>query len=282
MAIGRSTGSSSSPLNQLAGRLEGEYASAKSANIERYNQALGIYDEILADYAPGGKFGAGYEEQLERTKTKDVGSEIQQNISSGLFGVQTTSGAASRWESEVGQPARLQLEDMRLGRYSQARLDKAGVIERREDEYPDMSLIASLYAQASQVVSGGAISDFSGGGGGGSGGGFTGRLSGGGPKPTPTPFSGGYSYTPPTSGTVFNADASGASPVVQASTRKYKPSPKGGTTGAFVLQPTKSEAATISSRLKEQYPQMFEPGWGETTSKYSAARGKLQSSAFQF
>jgi len=60
-------------LRSLAQGLQEEYATAKGENIKRYQEALGIWDKISAQYEPGGGFGAGFEAQLERTKTKDVG-----------------------------------------------------------------------------------------------------------------------------------------------------------------------------------------------------------------
>jgi len=255
-------------LMALAEKLEGEYASAKSANIKRYQEALGIYDEIVGMYEPGGGFGAGYEAKLEQTKTRDVGTAIQQNISSGLYGVQTTGGAASRWEAEVGQPARLQLEDVRMGRYGEALKGKAGVIERREDTYPDMGLIASLYSQAAQ----GNV-------------GMPSMPSGSGSYglnvpsfSQPQAVSGGTSRRStstkpfvPATGTGASDWARGGFSDTSASTKTdftdtsiYAPSTKG-TTG-YSRIPTPSEQTTITSNLQDMYPQMYKPGWGTTKS----------------
>lgn len=255
-------GGGSNNLTQLAEKLEGEYAEAKSANIKRYQEALGIYDEIVGMYEPGGGFGAGYEAQLEQTKTKDVGTAISQNISSGLYGVQTTSGAASRWEAEVGQPARLRLEDLRKSRYGEALQGKAGVIERRVDEYPDQGLIANLYAQASQANVG--MPSIGGGGSGSSASSmFKKAMSQLGTQPSrgygtgPSVNTGPGHYQEPTTG--FE-DMSG-----------WDYYPGGGSPVANVYDasgystPTPSQATTIESRLRQQYPQMYESGWGKTS-----------------
>ncbi|KKL93955.1 hypothetical protein LCGC14_1869520 [marine sediment metagenome] len=138
----------SNVLGSLAQKFEGYYEEAKTANLERYAEAKNIYEENVAQYAPGGGFGAGYEAQLTQAKRGDVGTQMQHQISSGLYGVQTTGALGQQWESKVGAPARLQLEDLRRERYTGAQKDLAGVIERREDEYPDFSLIANLYERA--------------------------------------------------------------------------------------------------------------------------------------
>ena len=89
----------SEQLATLAKKFESEYASAKTANLKRYQQAMGMHDEIIEQYKPGGGFGAGFESQLESRKIKDVGTSMQQQISSGLYGVQSTGGIGRRWES---------------------------------------------------------------------------------------------------------------------------------------------------------------------------------------
>ncbi len=248
----------SQQLATLAKKFESEYASAKTANLKRYQQAMGMYDEIIEQYKPGGGFGAGFESQLESRKVKDVGTSMQQQISSGLFGVQSTGGIGRRWESEVGTPARLQLEDVRMGRYGEAITSKAGAIERREDEYPDSSLIANLYMQASQTGPVGSIP---------SSGinrsrlastGMPSPVTGGPATPAQTRTTEPYSaYLARTAGTAKKTQA-------QAPTRPtYAP---GGTTGR-ALKPTTSEQAQIDVRLKKMYPQMSKPGWGKTTTK---------------
>jgi len=141
--------------------IEKEYSAARAENEKRYAQAMAIYDEIVNRYQPGGAFGKGALAQLETQKVKDVGQQTQQMISSGLYGTTTTAGLPSKWETEVGTPARLKLEDIMMERLSQAQVGKAGFIERREDIYPDVGAVAQ-YAQ--QAAAGG-------GGGGGAGGG---------------------------------------------------------------------------------------------------------------
>lgn len=128
-----------------------QYAEAKRANEMRYGQAMSIYDEIIKRYQPGGGFGKAALGLLEKQKTRDVGGQTQQMISSGLYGTTTTAGLPSKWEAEVGAPSRLRLEDIMMERLSQAQVGKAGFIERREDEYPDVGAAAGYAGQMAQA-----------------------------------------------------------------------------------------------------------------------------------
>ncbi len=121
---------------------------ANLANQKRYEEALSLYGDIVEQYKPGGAFGAGFEAQLGRQKTKTVAGQTQSLVSSGLFGTSVTAGLGQKFEEEIGQPSRLKLEDVRMGRYAEAIEKKAGLIERREDVGPDYGAIASLSAQA--------------------------------------------------------------------------------------------------------------------------------------
>ena len=121
---------------------------ANAANQKRYEEAIALYSDIVEQYKPGGAFGAGFEAQLDRQKTKTVAGQTQSLVSSGLFGTSVTAGLGQKFEEEVGMPARLKLEDIRMGRYAEAISAKAGLIERREDVGPDYGMIAQLSAQA--------------------------------------------------------------------------------------------------------------------------------------
>jgi len=138
---------------QLLNSLARSSAMATSANLQRYDQAMSIYDEIIKTYSPGGSFGKGVRGQLEKQKVRDVGAETQDLISSGLYGTSTQAATGRKWEESVGAPARLRLEDIQMQRLSQAQLDKAGFIERREDVGPDMSMLYGLAQQGGQYTS---------------------------------------------------------------------------------------------------------------------------------
>ena len=143
-----------SSTTQAESQALSEYRAAKQANERRYAQAMAIYDEIINRYQPGGTFGKAALSQLEAQKTRDVGEATQKQISSGLFGVQTTAGLPQKWEAEVGAPSRLRLEDLMMERLSQAQMQKASFIERREDEYPDLNAIMQAASAGGTVQSG--------------------------------------------------------------------------------------------------------------------------------
>ena len=147
-------GAATSGFGDVMAGIEGEYKEALAANEKRYAQAMAIYDEIINRYQPGGGFGKAALGQLEEQKVRDVGEETQAQISGGLFGTSVTAGLGTKWESEVGAPARLRLEDIMMERLSQAQLGKAGFIERREDVYPDVGA-AAQYAAAGGAGAGG-------------------------------------------------------------------------------------------------------------------------------
>jgi hypothetical protein len=136
---------------QLLNSLARSSAMATSANLKRYDEAMSIYDTIISTYSPGGTFGKAARGQLEKQKVQDVGAETQNLISGGMFGSTTQAATGRRWEETVGAPARLKLEDIQMQRLSQAQLDKAGFIERREDVGPDMGMLAGLAMQAGQT-----------------------------------------------------------------------------------------------------------------------------------
>ncbi len=65
-------------------------------------------------------------------------------VSSGLVNTTTAATLGRKFEEEVGTPARLQAADISAQRKTEARLGKAGFIERREDVGPDFRTIAEL------------------------------------------------------------------------------------------------------------------------------------------
>ena len=133
---------------EIIANFQAKQDAANLANQKRYEEALALYGDIVEQYKPGGAFGSGFEAQLERQKTKTVAGQTQQLVSSGLYGTSVTAGLGQKFEEEVGMPARLKLEDIRMGRYAEAVGQKAGLIERREDVGPDYGMIAQLSAQA--------------------------------------------------------------------------------------------------------------------------------------
>ena len=131
----------------LISQVGAQSEAARRANLQRYAQAMAIYDEIIGRTAPGGAFEKAGLAQIETAKTKGVGQETQRMISGGLFGTTIAAGVERGWESEVGAPARLRLEDILERRRTTAQMGKAGFIERREDEYPDINAMLQLIAR---------------------------------------------------------------------------------------------------------------------------------------
>jgi len=135
-------------LNSVISYLQAKEAQAYKANLERKEIIEEMYDEMIARYGAGGTFGAGYKAELETAKKSAISSATQTDISRGLYGV---SPYEATWEKEVGAPARLKLEDIKMEKLTAAEQAKAGFLERIEEPYPDYGLIASLAAQAVQT-----------------------------------------------------------------------------------------------------------------------------------
>ncbi len=129
---------------------------ARKANEQRYTQGMGLWDEIIQRYQPGGGFGAGAMASYERGKTRAVGAGMQQLVSSGLANTTVAATIGKKYEEEVGTPFKLQLQDVQSQRLSEAQSGKAGFIERRTDVGPDAGLAAQMgqqmgYAQGIQA-----------------------------------------------------------------------------------------------------------------------------------
>jgi hypothetical protein len=132
-------------------QLTKQQESARVANIQRKQDILGIFGQLESMVQPGGAFEKSALSQLATQKRSDVGSETQNLISSGLFNTTTAAGVGTKWESQVGAPSRLKLEDIQQQRLSEVIGQKAGFLERIEEPYPDMSTIAQLVMQAAQM-----------------------------------------------------------------------------------------------------------------------------------
>ncbi|GAG11478.1 unnamed protein product, partial [marine sediment metagenome] len=118
-------------------------AGARAANIARQRQIESMYSEMMQRFQPGGAFERRGLGEIERARTKGVGTEMQQMISSGMYGTTTAAGVPRQWEAEVGAPARLRLEDIMQQRLTGIQQQKAGFLERIEEPYPDYSALMS-------------------------------------------------------------------------------------------------------------------------------------------
>ena len=121
---------------------------ARQRTQARLDQAIGIYDKNIAMYQPGGEFGKGFEAQLGQAKQSSVSGGMAHLAKTGLYNTSIGAGLGTAFEKGVGTPARLQMNDMRIGRLSDAYSAKAGVLERVDDRGPDASLLSNLMMQA--------------------------------------------------------------------------------------------------------------------------------------
>lgn len=137
-------------LTQLIAQFEQKEEAARLANLKREEQITAIFDEIIARYQPGGTFERAGLAQIEAEKVRGVGKGYHDIISSGLAGTEAMGGVERRWESEVGAPSRLKLEDIMMERLSSAQMGKAGFLERIQEPYPDAG---PLYQAAAQLAS---------------------------------------------------------------------------------------------------------------------------------
>lgn len=142
-------------VDDLLAKFQMQQDQANAANEARYSEGMGIYDDIIAQYMPGGSFGAGMEAQIEKGATKAVAQGTQALVSSGLYGTTTQANLRKKYEEDVAGQQRLNLEDLRADRLAQARAGKAGFIERREDTGPSDEVIANLTKAAASRASGG-------------------------------------------------------------------------------------------------------------------------------
>ncbi len=128
----------------ILGVFQAAQTRANQANLARYKEGIGLYDQMITNWGKGGGFVKGAEATLERTKKKDIASGMQSLVSSGLVNTTMSAGIGKKWEEEVGASARLNIADVAGQRLMQAQREKAGFIERREDSGPDPSMVSSL------------------------------------------------------------------------------------------------------------------------------------------
>ena len=169
-------------VDDLISQFQAQQERANAANEQRFQQGMELFDRIIEQNKPGGTFEKATEAQIGRAGKKSVASGMQALVSSGLAGTSQAAGLQKKFEEEVGQPSRLAAADVSAQRLSEARVGKAGFIERREDIGPSFSDIAGLAKsigagqQSTQSGIGGlSSSSFGGFGGRGGGGGGGGR-----------------------------------------------------------------------------------------------------------
>lgn len=123
-------------------------AGALAANVKRETEIRGIYDEAISQGQ--GAFRTAGLADIERGKTRAIGSGTQQMVSSGLYGTTTAASIPVQAENQAAL-SRLKLEDIVQQRTTELKLGKAGFVERIEDPYPDYNqLIQAMAAGASR------------------------------------------------------------------------------------------------------------------------------------
>jgi len=139
-----SSGVSYGQIQSIISQMEKQASQARKANLSRYDELMDIAEGLISQAGEGGALREATEMQLKEAKKQAVGGGIQSAISSGLYGTTTTGGLETAFEKSVGMPTRLKLEDILQQRVTEAQKYKAGVIERREDVYPDYGILMSL------------------------------------------------------------------------------------------------------------------------------------------
>jgi hypothetical protein len=129
-------------------------ADTRAAQEKRYQELLAITEQVSGLY--GEKYRAAEETRLEGQKKKDVASGISNLIASGLANTTRASNLATTWEETVGTPARQTLESFLADKQAEALQMKAGIIERKEDVYPDYNQIFQA-AQAQAGIPSGSM-----------------------------------------------------------------------------------------------------------------------------
>ena len=126
---------------------------AQAANEARYQQAMGISDEIAGMYSQTGSFGQGYKASLERAKSQSVSSGLASLVQSGLGATGGAASLATAWEQGVGAEARLKLEDLITEKRATALQNKIGLIQSKEDIYPDYNQLYQASAASASAPS---------------------------------------------------------------------------------------------------------------------------------
>ncbi len=81
-------------------------------------EARAAIQAAMARYEEGGGYGKGVEAGLERGRVKAISSGMQNLVSSGLAGTTIAGGLGKKYEQEVAQPARAQVEETRASALS--------------------------------------------------------------------------------------------------------------------------------------------------------------------
>lgn len=136
-------------VGELVSQFQEQGEAARAANEARYAQGLGIHEQLVGDFGAGGTMEAAAMQRYGQQKQTDIAAQMQQAVSSGMFGTTRPSTYGAAYEQQVGTPYKLGLAEAMAQRKAEAMRGQAGFIERREDIPPDPALMASLVQTAS-------------------------------------------------------------------------------------------------------------------------------------
>jgi hypothetical protein len=136
-------------VGELVGQFQEQAEAARAANEARYAQGLGIHEELVGGFGQGGTLQTAMMGQYQRQKERDLATQKQHMISSGLMNTTIAAGMPAAYEEQVGTPYKMQMADLMAQRRAGAMQGQAGFIERREDIPPSPELMASLVQTAS-------------------------------------------------------------------------------------------------------------------------------------
>lgn len=136
-------------VGELVGQFQEQAEAARAANEARYAQGMGIHEQLVGDFGQGGTLQTAMMGQYQRQKERDLATQKQQMISSGLMNTTIAAGMPAAYEEQVGTPYKMQMADLMAQRQAGAMQGQVGFIGRREDTPPSPELMASLVQTAS-------------------------------------------------------------------------------------------------------------------------------------
>lgn len=136
-------------VGELVGQFQEQGEAARAANEARYAEGLDIHEQLVGDFGQGGTMEAAAMQRYGQQKQTDIAAQMQQAVSSGMYGTTRPSTYGTAYERDVGTPYKLQLADVMAQRKAEAMRGQAGFIERREDIPPDPALMAGMVERAS-------------------------------------------------------------------------------------------------------------------------------------
>ena len=115
-------------------------ATATAAKPALGEATRAAFQRAIAQYQPGGGFGAGTEAALERGRTKTVAGGQQALVSAGLAGTTMMAAPGQRFEEEIATPARMGVEEERARRLSDLEVALAMAEERGYESTEERAL----------------------------------------------------------------------------------------------------------------------------------------------